>query len=178
MQLLFQDEVQIKELVSYLSDRPIHKRIVLKTSEPESCLQMFFKYFQLIEAGGGLVWNDDGHLLMILRNGKWDLPKGKLEDGEAIEEAAMREVEEECGIGGLSIQSPAFHSYHIYWMGRKPILKKTHWYEMKTSDKRPPTPQTEEGITSVVWANRSQVEANCQNTFANIRNLLKMRIRG
>ena len=52
-----------------------------------------------IIAAGGLVTNENNELLMIFRRGKWDLPKGKLDKGETIEECAIREVEEETGIG-------------------------------------------------------------------------------
>ena len=65
--------------------------------------QDFCSKFIMVEASGGLVFNKDGDILMIFRNGKWDLPKGKLEIGESVEECAIREVEEECGIVGLNI---------------------------------------------------------------------------
>ena len=68
----------------------------------------------MVEAAGGLVFNKDGDILMIFRNGKWDLPKGKLEIGESIEECAIREVEEECGISGLIIEKKIKDTYNIY----------------------------------------------------------------
>jgi len=34
-----------------------------------------------INAGGGLVQNTEGEYLLIFRNGLWDLPKGKQEEG-------------------------------------------------------------------------------------------------
>ena len=38
--------------------------------------------FNLVKAGGGLVKNTSGEYLLIFRNKKWDLPKGKLEKKE------------------------------------------------------------------------------------------------
>ncbi len=58
---------------------------------------------ELIRAAGGLLWREgkDGkrRLAVIHRPHRedWSLPKGKLEDGERWEVAALREVEEETG---------------------------------------------------------------------------------
>ncbi|MEX0639350.1 MAG: NUDIX domain-containing protein, partial [Balneolaceae bacterium] len=55
----------------------------------------------IVEAGGGVVCrNHSGSIqvLLIYRNGVWDLPKGKLEEDESIAECAAREVAEETGI--------------------------------------------------------------------------------
>ena len=92
----------------------------------------FCSKFIMIEAAGGLVFNKDGHILMIFRNGKWDLPKGKLEIGESVEECAKREVEEECGIYGLDIIEKLLDTYHTYKLKGNKILKKTYWYKMNT----------------------------------------------
>lgn len=71
-------------------------------------LHMYWKewasQYKNIEAAGGLVLRSDGHFLGIFRLGKWDLPKGKAEKGESMETTALREVEEECGIFGLSVE--------------------------------------------------------------------------
>ena len=56
-----------------------------------------------IIAAGGLVTNKHNELLMIFRRAKWDLPKGKLDEGESIEACAVREVEEETGIKNISL---------------------------------------------------------------------------
>jgi len=110
---------------------------------------------------------------MIFRNGKWDLPKGKLEEGENIKECAIREVEEECGISGLSISRPLQDTYHVYELNAQKILKRTYWFEMKTDFKGNLTPQTEEGITKVCWVNKEDIAQKLENSFGNIIELLK-----
>jgi 8-oxo-dGTP diphosphatase len=52
-----------------------------------------------LKAAGGLVVRDD-RVLVVHRpvHDDWAFPKGKLEDGESWEEAALREVEEETGL--------------------------------------------------------------------------------
>jgi 8-oxo-dGTP diphosphatase len=54
---------------------------------------------QHVRAAGGLVV-DGGRVAVVHRPryDDWSLPKGKLEAGESWEQAALREVEEECGL--------------------------------------------------------------------------------
>jgi 8-oxo-dGTP pyrophosphatase MutT (NUDIX family) len=128
----------------------------------------FCSKFIMVEAAGGLVFNKDGYILMIFRNGKWDLPKGKLEIGESVEECAIREVEEECGISGLIIENKIKDTYHTYNLNGSDILKKTYWFLMTTKSEQKLTPQTEEGITDVKWCSEKEVEDNLNNSYPNI----------
>ena len=60
-----------------------------------------------IIAAGGVVFRIEHEvvsILLIFRNGVWDLPKGKLEKGESIEMCASREVSEETGTLSLANQ--------------------------------------------------------------------------
>ena len=133
--------------------------------------ESFCANYVLIEAAGGLVHNDANQLLMIFRNGKWDLPKGKLEVGENIEQCAIREVEEECGISGLTITQQLQETYHAYEINGQKILKCTCWFEMKSSFKGNLTPQTKEGITAVVWTDKEDIAEKLENSYGNIKEL-------
>ena len=126
----------------------------------------------MIEAAGGLVFNKDGDILMIFRNGKWDLPKGKLEIGESVEECAIREVEEECGISGLIIENKIKDTYHTYVLERENILKKIYWYKMRTNFDGELVPQIEEGITKVSWVEKDQISEKLTNSYGNISDVL------
>jgi 8-oxo-dGTP diphosphatase len=58
----------------------------------------------LVRAAGGVVWRErDGRIEVVLVHrpayDDWTLPKGKVEPGESDEEAALREVQEEAGVG-------------------------------------------------------------------------------
>jgi len=108
---------------------------------------------------------------MIFRNGKWDLPKGKLEVGENIEQCAIREVEEECGISGLKIMKQLQETYHTYGINEQKILKRTYWFEMKTDFKGGLLPQTEEGITKVDWVDKQDIVEKLENSYGNIKEL-------
>lgn len=119
----------------------------------------FFKDYLFIQAAGGLVLNEKNEILVILRLGKWDLPKGKIEQGEKIDEAAIREVEEECGIDGLKIIKELSPTFHTYELKGKPVLKKTHWFLMKTDFSGKLIPQTEENIEDVKWMTLEEVKS-------------------
>lgn len=136
-------------------------------------LANFSMAFKVIEAAGGLVKNKKGEYLFIFRNGKWDLPKGKIEKGEGIKEAAIREVEEECGIGKLKIGKELESTYHTYELNGKSILKRTYWFEMSCADESKLVPQIEEGITEVKWLSKNDLQQVFENTFESIKEVLK-----
>lgn len=139
----------------------------------ENLWYQFTELFKVIEAAGGVTFDPQGRLLVIKRWGKWDLPKGKMEEGESPAESALREVEEECGITNLELVSPLFSTYHTYRMKDKPVLKVTHWFAMKSNGSESLVPQTEEGIEEVVWMERSRWPEILENTYANISRLIQ-----
>ena len=121
------------------------------------------------KAGGGLVYNKNGAVLFIFRNGKWDLPKGGIEKGEEIEDTAIREVEEETGVTGLKIIKKLQKTYHIFKRNGRYKLKITHWYEMKTDYEGTPTGQIEEGIEKVAWLTPDEIKEALKNSYENIK---------
>lgn len=111
----------------------------------------FCSNFKLIEAAGGCVFNQEQELLVIFRRAHWDLPKGKIDPGETPEEAAVREVGEETGIGAITLGPFLEHSYHVYEDPRyRRVLKRTYWYKMETTQTTL-VPQTEEDIEIAEW---------------------------
>lgn len=139
-------------------------------------VKAFFKTVKksviLIEAAGGLVKNETGHYLFIFRNNKWDLPKGKIEKQEGVKEAAVREVEEECGIKVTRLDELICKTYHSYINKGEVVLKKTYWYNMRTRGQKDLKPQTEEGITDVRWFNKDHISPIIENTFPSIMDVL------
>ncbi len=134
----------------------------------------FGQYFRKIDAAGGIVLNLENKILFIHRLGKWDLPKGKIEAGESREVAAVREVEEECGISDLELKDFINATYHIYTErnGQK-ILKTTFWFRMFYKGNEAPKPQLEEGINEVGWKSESEIEQQIlPATFQNIQLIL------
>ena len=58
--------------------------------------------------------NELGEILVIFRRGSWDIAKGKLDPGETLKEAAVREVMEETGISGIKRKELIDITYHTY----------------------------------------------------------------
>ena len=133
----------------------------------------FCARFQLIEAAGGVVTNSKKQVLWILRNDKWDLPKGKVEVGEQIQEAAVREVKEECGLTSIRLGVLLGVTYHIYSCKDVYVLKKSYWFSMSCPAQQDLIPQLEEGITEVVWADAALHQMYLENTYASISELLR-----
>ena len=85
-------------------------------TDVETSWKLFQSQFKVVEAAGGIVLNAKDEVLMIHRLGQWDLPKGKVDMGETIEQAATREVSEECGIEEPTIVSFFFNLLpHIFF---------------------------------------------------------------
>lgn len=129
--------------------------------------------FKMIRAAGGVVLNNKKQLLFIYRLDKWDLPKGKIELGEGAKKAALREVEEECGLSKLVVKEKLENTYHMYFHKGEMILKETLWYTMDYEGSENLVPQQEEGITEVVWLDLDKVGPKIQDTYASLRPVLK-----
>ena len=137
----------------------------------------FIPAFLTVPAAGGIVVRNQ-RLLFILRNGKWDLPKGKIDKGEVAEEAALREVEEECGISGHTIAQKLPSTFHIYPSPYKKtlgqwILKETFWFEMNYSGINSGIPQTDENITQLKWFAKDELGVVLENTYGNLKTIIE-----
>ncbi|MBZ0328145.1 MAG: NUDIX hydrolase [Altibacter sp.] len=136
---------------------------------PEKLEQFLRKKLPVVEAGGGMVFNDKKEILFIRRNSKWDLPKGKVEKGETYEEAALRETIEETGVKDLVIKRFITKTYHVFKRNDKFKLKVTYWYEMYSNYDGPLIPEPSEGIKKVRWKNFEKTQKALQDSYENIK---------
>lgn len=167
-QLFLLESIDIEQLIIKIFQNKVQKAYLYHPDE-KIILKMIKEKIPVCKAGGGLVYNKDGHVLFIFRNGKWDLPKGGIEKGEEIEDTATREVEEETGVNNLVISHKLQKTYHVFKRNGKYKLKITHWYEMQTTFEGPTIPQTEEGIEKAVWLNSEQIKEALNNSYENIK---------
>ncbi len=145
---------------------------LLPETSPDSLVKHLGGLFKIIQAGGGLVTNSEQKILMIFRRGKWDLPKGKLDKGETIDECALREVAEETGIGELVIGDKLCETWHLYNEKSKNLVKHTTWFKMSSTDTKKLVPQAEEDIHEVLWADPNHLHPYVSNTYKAIRDVL------
>ncbi len=169
----FYDINELADLLKLYSVITKIKKLYLFHPDLQHLFTEFKKVFNYVEASGGVVFNKEGKVLFIKRKGKWDLPKGKLETGELANIAAIREVQEEAGVSNIEITSELIDTYHIYFEGKIPVLKKTRWFKMETDSMEEPTPQTEEDITEAVWFDQQDVPNILGNTYLSIIEILK-----
>jgi len=155
-----------------MQKRPEKGRICF-VEDIDEAWERFKSHFVLITAAGGVVQNDQGEVLFIYRNGKWDLPKGKTEKGENAEECALREVKEECGILKLKSKGFLLTNYHTYTHINSFYLKQTDWFAMRCPSGQMTTPQTEEGITEIKWFSPEDLAIPMANTYNSIVRTLR-----
>ena len=117
--------------------------------------------------------NDENRYLLIFRLGKWDLPKGKLDPGETPEQCAVREIEEECGIGKLTITGALPDTWHMYQIQGIWVLKKTYWFDMITDDNRVLKPAFDEHIKRAEWKTKTEVVRVLPGSYSAIADLLR-----
>ena len=136
-------------------------------------LRRFIQYVRMnyifVKAAGGIVSDDSGNRLVMIRNGRADLPKGKVEEGETLAVAAMRETNEETGLKNLTLGRLRLKTYHIYNLYGGWHFKQTSWFEMKTTGSQPLVPQTEEGITALEWVGAEEWCRRLAESYSTMR---------
>jgi 8-oxo-dGTP pyrophosphatase MutT (NUDIX family) len=170
----FMDEVSgpaIKSLLHEIVKPNFHAGIV-RHQDLAVLRKAFWKHFTIIQAAGGLVENEDGEVLLIFRRGKWDLPKGKLDPGETLEQCAVREVQEETGLQSVTPGDFLLTTYHTYNDYGHAVLKESHWYRMKASVSETLIPQTIEDIHEIKWVSKTALGPYLANTFPSVKDVL------
>lgn len=161
-------EAKIEKLIKKVNKGKL-SHVNLFHKKKKKLLKHLQKKLPVVVAGGGMVFNEKDEILFIHRNGRWDLPKGKMEKNEDIRETALREVEEETGVQHLEITGFLQKTYHIFKRNGKYKLKVTHWYTMKSNYQGPLQPEETEGITKVKWKSLEKARKALENSYANIQ---------
>lgn len=151
----------------------IRGKAYLPSEDTEKVHGLFCSEFKEVNAAGGLVSDKEGRLLVIRRNGLWDLPKGHQEPGEDISATALREVSEETGVSGLALGKFLCTTEHCYLRDGIWHLKHTWWFLMTAGENVELVPQAEEDITEAVWFSADGLEDVMKCTYASISEVLR-----
>jgi 8-oxo-dGTP pyrophosphatase MutT (NUDIX family) len=114
----------------------------------------------------------DAWEVCIVRAGRyWGLPKGHIETGETPEEAALREISEECGLppAALSIVATLPPSEYVYRRDGRLIFKLVHHFLVIAPGGAALTPQAAE-IDEAEWLSIDSAMARA--SFADSRTAL------
>ncbi len=172
---IYDDGIPEEDYIVSICEKMEHKEVeamIIENKDFKELKNAFFGCFKNIIACGGLVQNENKDVLFIFRREKWDLPKGKIESGEALDECAKREIEEETGVKDLIFKHKICETFHVYDEKGKRILKTSHWFYFITNFKEDLEPQTEEDITEVKWIPTSEISKPMTNTYATIKSVV------
>jgi 8-oxo-dGTP pyrophosphatase MutT (NUDIX family) len=129
-----------------------------------------------ILAAGGIIIDESADSRRVLlvhrpRYDDWSFPKGKLDPGESIEEAAVREVKEETGLECRIVRKLAVGRYH-YRTRHKGRLKPkaVHYFLMERLTRRIKVPGDE--VDLALWVDLE--EASQKLTYAQDKKLLDL----
>jgi len=153
------------------------ENLIILSPHSQELVRIFESNYEKRTAAGGWVWNEKNELLMIFRNNYWDIPKGHLDQGESIQECALREVMEETGVTQLFIEKEIGLSRHIYDYKGIAVLKTTHWFQMQGKSNDILTPQKEEGIEKVEWVDQSRIDDYFNQSWESLRDIYKSYIK-
>ncbi len=153
---------------------PATVRVQFKSHKArEAFVEPWLDLFKHVDAAGGLVQNEVRAYLCINTRNKWTLPKGRVEWLEPVEEAAVREVQEETGVQEIQLLDEIGKTFHTFRRGRNWVLKTTHWFRMKASSGEELVPQEEEGIQAVSWKSKEEWLKVADDTYPLIRHLFE-----
>jgi ADP-ribose pyrophosphatase YjhB (NUDIX family) len=155
-------------------EKPGRNGVIIEDASADALLAQLDAMFEPIDAGGGLVRNEHNELLMIFRKGKWDLPKGKLDEGEDIASCSIREVQEETGLVKIELGEKICDTYHIYEQNKQQILKQTAWYNMTASSYEKLTPQKAENILEACWIGKEDLAGYLSKSYEAVREVFRM----
>ncbi len=172
IQLIDGQQLDLGKLFREAKEKRVPVNYLLHSTNPKALLGTLKMQVKVIKAAGGLVKNGSGDYLFIHRLGKWDLPKGKVDNGESMKKAAVREVEEECGIQVDYLGRKIRSTYHVYQLKGELVLKKTNWYEMGVNKVPKLKPQWEEDITDAIWLAAEKLAKIRKNTYPLVEDIL------
>lgn len=151
-----------------------NRSLVVLSPNGEEAGERFCAQMPIVRAAGGLVENERGDILIITRKGWRDLPKGHIEEGEAAEEAALREVQEETGLQEAEIVAPLCTTRHFHCAYGRWEVKQTEWFLMFAPGDEPTLyPEEGESITAAEWLGGRRLWQAVDESYSTIKTVFE-----
>lgn len=164
------DAAAISQTLQALENGEIASAVFVQ-ADTKRLLEAIQRHFKVLVAAGGLITNPAGEILLMFRRGKWDLPKGKQDEGESLEECAVREVREETGLQQITLTDKITETFHYYPLKEKKVLKHTYWYRMQFTGTELTVPQIEEDIMDIQWIKPENLGKYLKFSYKNIEDV-------
>ncbi len=164
------DAAAISQTLQALENGEIASAVFVQT-DTKRLMEAIKQHFKVLVAAGGLITNPEGEILLMFRRNKWDLPKGKQDDGESLEECAVREVREETGLQQITLTDKITETFHYYPLKDKKMLKHTYWYRMQFTGTELTIPQIEEDIMDIQWIRSENLGKYLKFSYKNIEDV-------
>jgi len=164
------DAAAISQTLQALENGEIASAVFVQT-DTKRLMEAIKQHFKVLVAAGGLITNPEGEILLMFRRNKWDLPKGKQDDGESLEECAVREVREETGLQQITLTDKITETFHYYPLKDKKVLKHTYWYRMQFTGTELTIPQIEEDIMDIQWIRPENLGKYLKFSYKNIEDV-------
>ncbi|HEY1164580.1 MAG TPA: NUDIX hydrolase [Chitinophaga sp.] len=164
------DAAAISQTLQALENGEIASAVFVQP-DTKRLMEAIKQHFKVLVAAGGLITNPAGEILLMFRRNKWDLPKGKQDEGESLEECAVREVREETGLQQITLTDKITETFHYYPLKEKKVLKHTYWYRMQFTGTELTIPQIEEDIVDIQWIRPENLGKYLKFSYKNIEDV-------
>lgn len=168
-------ECWLEQLAEKFDGAAEEPHISVWCTDTDAAFELFKKGLKVEVAAGGAVFRKPllcrSRLLLFFRRGFWDMPKGHVEEGETLEQCALREVQEETGLEHLVIGEKICVTFHTYHMKGNFVLKESHWYRMTSTGREPLKVQKEEDIVRGRWCGPLCARRLLRHAYPSIRDV-------
>ena len=168
-------ECWLQNLAAEFDKAADEPHITVRCTDTDAAFELFKKGLKVEVAAGGAIFRKPllgrDRLLLFFRRGFWDMPKGHVEEGETLEQCAVREVQEETGLEHLVLGEKVCVTFHTYHMKGSFVLKESHWYRMTSAAREPLKVQTEEDIVKGRWCSPRRARRLLRHAYPSIRDV-------
>ncbi|MDD3281681.1 MAG: NUDIX domain-containing protein [Bacteroidales bacterium] len=174
--IIYEDRLCLDTLVEKFLHRQENVQVYVAAEKEANLFKKLTAYFCYQKTAGGVVTNTEGNILVMLRYDNYDFPKGHIEEGESMEEAALREVREETNVKDLLLGEKIGISYHVFYARERYYLKENHWFKMISRGNETLIPQREEHIDALSWCSPEEIKNKLSKFYPSLQEMILTKV--